>query len=207
MNFSSISPSHGLQFLTNCPSVGPFHGCSPSGTSCSSVGPHGLTSPVSKPAPVWAPLSTGPQVLPGACSSVGSPWGHSLLWASTCPGVGSIPMRCSPSGTGLLQRGSSTGSRVLPENLLQHGLLSLHGSTGPGRSLLQHKLLTGSQLPSGVHLLQCGVFHRLEVGICSTVDLHGLQGASLPHHGLHHGLQGKKSLLQYLEHLLPLLLH
>ncbi|KAK4811166.1 hypothetical protein QYF61_019797 [Mycteria americana] len=28
------------------------------------------------------------------------------------------------------------------------------------------------------------------VDICSTVDLHGLQGDSLPHHGLHHGLQG-----------------
>jgi len=27
--------------------------------------------------------------------------------------------------------------------------------------------------------------------ICSTVDLHGLQADSLPHHGLHHRLQGK----------------
>jgi len=55
---------------------------SPSGTGCSSVGPpvpHRVTSPVSKPAPAWYPLSTGPQVLPGACSSVGSLWGHSLL--------------------------------------------------------------------------------------------------------------------------------
>ena len=46
---------------------------------------HGLTSPVSKPAPAWAPLSTGLQVLPGACSSVGFPWGHSLLQASSAP--------------------------------------------------------------------------------------------------------------------------
>jgi len=30
--------------------------------------PHGVTSPVTKPAPVWAALSTGPQVLPGGCS-------------------------------------------------------------------------------------------------------------------------------------------
>jgi len=43
--------------------------------------PHGVTSPTSKPAPAWAPLSTGPQVLAGPCSSTGSPWGHSLLWA------------------------------------------------------------------------------------------------------------------------------
>jgi len=31
----------------------------------------------------------GPQVLPGACSSAGSPRGHSLLQASTCSGMGS----------------------------------------------------------------------------------------------------------------------
>jgi len=53
--------------------------------------PCGVTSPASKPAPVWAPLSTGPQVLPGACSSAGSPWGHSIFWASPCSGVGSSP--------------------------------------------------------------------------------------------------------------------
>jgi len=53
-------------------------GCSPSGTGCSSVGPHGVTSPASKPAPVWAPLSTGPQVLPGACSQRGLPTGSQL---------------------------------------------------------------------------------------------------------------------------------
>jgi len=51
--------------------------------------PHGVRSPASKPARAWASLSTGPQVLPGACSSTGSTWGHSLLWASTCSGVGS----------------------------------------------------------------------------------------------------------------------
>ncbi|KAK4828802.1 hypothetical protein QYF61_000859 [Mycteria americana] len=41
--------------------------------------PQGVTSPASKPAPAWAPLSTRPQILPGACSSAGSPWGHNLL--------------------------------------------------------------------------------------------------------------------------------
>jgi len=35
--------------------------------------PHGVTSPASNPAPVWAPLSTGLQVLPGASFSTGSP--------------------------------------------------------------------------------------------------------------------------------------
>ena len=61
----------------------------------------------------------------------------------------------------LLQCGSSAGSQVLLENLLQRGVP------------------TGSQPPSGIHLLQHGVLHGLQVDICSTVDLHGLQGDSL----------------------------
>ncbi|KAK4831466.1 hypothetical protein QYF61_017714 [Mycteria americana] len=119
------------------------------------------------------------------------------------------PMGCSSSQTApvwvlfhrvqsfrnrLLQRGSPTGSQVLPANLLQHGVLSLHGVTGPARSLLQHGLPMGSQPPSGIHLLQCGVLHGLQVDICSTIYLHGLQGDSLPHHGLHHGLKGISAL-------------
>jgi len=36
-----------------------------------------------------------------------------------------------------------------------------------------------------------GPFHGLQEGICSTEDLHGLQGDNLPHHGLQHELQGK----------------
>jgi len=36
-----------------------------------------------------------------------------------------------------------------------------------------------------------GPFHGLQVDLCSTVDLHGLQGDNLPHHGLSHELQGK----------------
>ena len=35
-----------------------------------------------------------------------------------------------------------------------------------------------------------GPFHGLQVNICCTVDLHGLQGHSLPHHGVLHGLLG-----------------
>jgi len=75
--------------------------------------------------------------------------------------------------------------------MLQHGLLFLHVSAGPGRGLLHLRLPTGSQPHLGIQLLQRVVFHGLQVDICSTVDLHGLQGDSLPHHGLHHGLQGK----------------
>ena len=65
------------------------------------------------------------------------------------------------------------------------------GVTSPARSLLQHGLSTGSQPPLGhIPLLQHGVFHGLQVDVCSTINLHGVQGDSLPHHGLPHGLQG-----------------
>jgi len=40
--------------------------------------PDGVTSPASKPAPACAPLSMGPQVLAGACSSTGPPTGSQL---------------------------------------------------------------------------------------------------------------------------------
>jgi len=67
---------------------------------------------------------------------------------------------------------------------------SLHGSTGPGRSLLEHGLPIGSQPLPGIPLLWRGVQSGLQVEICTTVGLHGLQGHSLPHRGLLHGLQG-----------------
>jgi len=50
------------------------------------VGPHRVTSPTSKLAPAWAPLSTGLQVLAGACCSAGLLMGSQpssgicLLW-------------------------------------------------------------------------------------------------------------------------------
>jgi len=78
-------------------------GCSPSGTGCSSVGPHGATDPASKPAPAWAPLSTALQVLAGACSSTGSPRGHSFFQASTCSSVGSL---ARATGGDLLHHGT-----------------------------------------------------------------------------------------------------
>jgi len=53
-----------------------------------------------------------------------------------------------------------------------------------------------------------GPFHGLQVDICSTVDLHGLQGNNnLPHHGLHHELQGKALCSGVLSTCSPLLLH
>lgn len=49
-------------------------------------------------------------------------------------------------------------------------------------------------------LLQCGFLHGLQVDICSTINIRGLQGNSLHHQGLHRRLQG--NLLQCLNHLL-----
>jgi len=64
-------------------------GCSPSGTGCSSIGPpRGRKSCQETCSSVGSSLSMGPQVLPGGCSSAGSPAGHSLLRASICSGVG-----------------------------------------------------------------------------------------------------------------------
>jgi len=57
--------------------------------------PNKVTSPASKPAPACASLSTGPQVLAGACSITRSPRGHSFLQASTCCSMGSLPWAAS----------------------------------------------------------------------------------------------------------------
>ncbi|XP_049649808.1 uncharacterized protein LOC126035336 [Accipiter gentilis] len=76
--------------------------------------PHGVTSPARKPA-LWAPLSTDPQVLPGACSSAGFPRGHSLLREPTCSGVGSSTgyrWISAPPWTSLDCRGTACLTRV-----------------------------------------------------------------------------------------------
>jgi len=101
--------------------------------------PHRVTSPASRPALAWAPLSTGPQALAGACSSVGSTWGHSLLQASTCSSMGSLP---KATGGDLLHHGPSWAAGEQPaspwssscaareDSLLQHleHLLHPHSS-------------------------------------------------------------------------------
>jgi len=56
----------------------------------------------------------------------------------------------------LLQCGSPKGHKPCQQTCSGVGS-SLHRSTGPGRSLLQRRLPTGSQLPSGIHLLWRGV--------------------------------------------------
>ncbi|KAM9590846.1 uncharacterized protein ACIBXB_005895 [Morphnus guianensis] len=124
-----------------------------------------------------SPPRTSPTwVLPTGCSS-----------SRTAP-AWVLSTVCSPSGTDCSSVGPPRGHKSC-QKICSVGS-SLHRSAGPARSLLQRRVPTGSQPPSGTHLLRCGVLHGLQVDICSTVDLHGLQGDSLPHHGLHHRLQG-----------------
>jgi len=70
-------------------------GCNPShlsGTDCSSVcSPRGYKSYQQICSHVGSSLSMGPQALPRTCSNVYFHQGQSLLWASTCCGVGSSP--------------------------------------------------------------------------------------------------------------------
>ncbi|XP_049649849.1 uncharacterized protein LOC126035356 [Accipiter gentilis] len=118
--------------------------------------------------PTWA--------IPTGCSSsrTAPAWVHSTV--------------CSPSGAHCSSAGPPRGHKSCQKTCSMGS--SLHRSAGPARSLLQCGVPTGSQPPSGTHLLRRGVLHGLQVDICSIVDLHGLQGDSLPHQGLHHGLQG-----------------
>jgi len=84
-----------------------------------------------------------------------------------------------------------TGSPALPANLLQRGLLSPRVCRSwhpPAPAWAPHGVTASFRHPPAP---AWGPFHGLQVEICSTVDLHGLRGNSLPHHGLHHELQGK----------------
>ncbi|KAK4828209.1 hypothetical protein QYF61_024643 [Mycteria americana] len=75
-------------------------------------------------------------------------------------------MGCSPSGTDCSSVGPPQGHKSCQQTCSSVGS-SLHGPTGPARSLLQHRLPMGSQPPSGIHLLQRGVLHGLQADISS----------------------------------------
>lgn len=90
MNFSNVTASHALQFFMNSIQYGslPFSAALQEQTALVWIFCR-VASPAGKPTPAWTSLSMGPQALPGACSRVGFPWGHSLLQASTWSSVGS----------------------------------------------------------------------------------------------------------------------
>ena len=119
----------------------------------------------SSPAPAWGPT-------------------HGLQFSTNFSKLESFRNR-------LLQRGSPTGSQALPANVHHHRLLS-------PQLCRSWQETTPAQAPHGVTASfrhppapMWGPFHGLQVEICSTEDLHGLQVVHMPHHGLHHDLQGK----------------
>ena len=132
-------------------------------------------------------------VLPTGCSS-----------SQTAPAW--VPsMGCSPSGTDCSSVGPPRGHKSCQKTCSSVGS-SLHGATGPARSLLQHELPTGSQPPSGTQLLRRGVLPRLQFFMnCSRVGpLHGLQ--SFRHRMLQRGSPaGSQVLPGNLLHLMTML--
>jgi len=125
-----------------------------------------------------SPQISPTRVLPTGCSS-----------SRTAP-AWVLPMGCSPSGTGCSSMGPPQGHKPCQQTFSGVGPLS----TGP-------QILAGASPARAPHRVTAsfrhppspawGLFHGLQVDICSIVDLHGLQGDSLSHHGLQHELQGK----------------
>jgi len=111
------------------PACNPSTGCSPTGTDRSSNQSHKSCQQFS--------------------FSVGSLQGHSILQASACSGMVSLPWEMvlhellNESHKTCQQTCSSMGS-------------CLHRAKGPGRTPLQSRLSMGSQSPSGICLLQHG---------------------------------------------------
>jgi len=107
----------------------------------------------------------------------------------------------------LPQRGSPTGSQALPANLLRRRLLSplvCRSQQEFAPVPAPHGFTASFTHPPA---LAWGPFHGLQVDICSTMDLHGLQGDNLLHHGLQHELQGKTLCSGVSSTSFPLLLH
>jgi len=151
-----------------------------------------------------APSSSGGELLTLCpCSSVRSlPWAtvlHKLLQREFFPRAAALhelPQRGSfPQGAVLQEQAApewvAHGLQALPANLLQHGLLSPQVRRSwqePAPAWTSHWVTAFFRHPPAP---AWHPFHRLQVDTCFAMDLHGLQGDNLPHHGLHHKLQGK----------------
>jgi len=115
---------------------------------------------------------------------------HKLQPFMNCLSVGPFPWHA------VLQEQAApvwvpTGSQALPANLLRRGLLSpwvRRWCQEPAPARGPHGVTASFRHPPAPVWVP---FHGLQVDICSTVDLHELKGNNLPHHGLHHKLQGK----------------
>ena len=126
-------------------------------------------TPHSSPAPAWGPSHRRQSSMNLSNMSPS----YRLQFFMNCPSVGPF------------HRVQSFRNR-----LLQHGLFSpwVHRSCQEPAPVQAFHKVTASF--GCIHLLWHGVLHRLQEGICSTMDLRGLQWHSLPHHCLLHRLQG-----------------
>jgi len=158
-----VSSSH-LVYATPCPSGGRLLTPFP----CSSVKVPLMGDSSAQTSPVW--------VFPTGCSSsrTAPPWVPST--------------RCSPSGTGCSSVGPPWGETPCQQTCSGVGS-SLHKSwQQPAPVWAPHGITAFFRHPPAPAR---GPFHGLQVDICSSMDLHGLQGNNLPCHGLRHKLQGK----------------
>jgi len=114
----------------------------------------------SSPAPAWGPT-------------------HGLQFSTNFSKLESFRNR-------LLQRGSPTGSQALPANLLLSPQVRRSWQE-PAPAQAPHGVTASFRHPPAPAWCP---FHGLQVKICSTVHLPGLQGDNLPHYGLLCGLQG-----------------
>jgi len=124
---------------------------------------------------------------------------HKLLQLESFPqavALHKLPLHGSlPRGAVLQEQAAPAwvphGSQALSANLLWRRFLSprVHRSCQePASARAPHRVTASFRHPPA---LAWGLFHGLQVDIWSTVNLHGLQGHNLPHHGLHHELQRK----------------
>ncbi|KAK4830049.1 hypothetical protein QYF61_008387 [Mycteria americana] len=134
------------------------------------------------------------------------PYGGGLLTLFLCSSVGSLPretvlhelLQCQSFPQAavlhkLLQRGSLPRGAVLQEQTapawVPYGVTVPASKPAPARAPLSPRVHRSCQEPAParashrvtaffgcIHLLRCGVLHGLQVEICSTVNLHGLQG-------------------------------
>jgi len=142
------------------------------------------SSSLPSPAPAWGP--THGRQFSTNFSNVSL--SHRLQFMN-CPSVGPSHVMQSFRNR-LLQREFPTGSQTLPANLLWRRLHSPHVCRSwqkPAPVWTPHGVTAFFRYPPA---LVWGPFHGPQVEICSAVDIHGLQGDSLPHHGLQHELQG-----------------
>jgi len=119
------------------------------------------------------------KIVPLCCSSL-----HTLFPCSSMVFSHEIKSFANCSNMGPLHRVQSFRNR-----LLQCGSpMGRSSCQEPTPAWAFHRL---QQLPSGyLHLPQCGVLHRLQVDICSTIVLPGPPGDNLLHHGRLYRLQG-----------------